>query len=247
MYLPIIMFLTFMLPLIVVIAGIKKNNLPYAVILQSVLALGFLLVMLFGFAWAAGEPLGVLILKDIDLTVKIIVENPDLLIIAGLEGVEKTEAANLLVEAYAIAINMIPSTLICWGMIFSYFDYKLISKSMKKRGKEVLMLPNFSEFSLPRRAIYGCLLIYLLSWIVVSLKMVSEDAMLLNVQAIIEFVFAVQGFAVVIFTIRQKKMNKILRWVIYISLFVFPFGRKFLALFGFFDLLVGMRQKLENK
>jgi len=247
MYLLTIMFLSFLLPFIIVLAGIKKNNLPYAVILQSALGLGFLLVMLFGFAWATGEPLGVLILKEIDLTVKTIVETPNLLKIAGLEGINKVEATTLLTEAYAVAINMIPSTMISWGLIFSYFDYKLISKSMKKRGKKVLMLPDFSEFSLPRRAIYGCLLIYVLSWIVVSLKMVSEDAMLLNVQAIIEFVFAVQGFAVVIFTTKQKKINKFLRWAIYIMLFVSPFGRKFLALFGFFDLLVGMRQKLEKK
>ncbi|MBK5245823.1 MAG: DUF2232 domain-containing protein [Peptostreptococcaceae bacterium] len=247
MYLFTIMLLTFILPLIIVLAGIKKNNVPYAVILQSALVLGFLLVMLFGFAWATGEPLGALILKEIDLTVKTIVETPNLLKIAGLQGIGKVEAANLLTEAYAVAINMIPSTMICWGLIFSYFDYKLISNNMKKRGKEVLMLPDFSDFSLPRRAIYGCLLIYVLSWMVVGLKIVSEDAMLLNVQAIIEFVFAVQGFAVVIYTTKQKKMNKILRWAIYIMLFVSPFGRKFLALFGFFDLLVGIRQKLENK
>jgi uncharacterized protein YybS (DUF2232 family) len=241
------MFLTFLIPLVIVLAGIKKNNLPYAVILQSALALGFLLVILFGFAWATGEPLGALILKEIDLTVKTIVETPDLLKIAGLEGIDKAEATNLLTEAYAFAINMIPSTIICWGLIFSYFDYKLISKGMNKRGKAVLMLPDFSQFSLPRRAIYGCILIYVLSWMVVGLKIVSEDAMLLNVQAIIEFVFAVQGFAVVIYTTKHKKMNKILRWVIYIILFVSPFGRKFLAIFGFFDLVVGIRQKLENK
>jgi len=247
MYLMTIMFLTFLLPLVVVSAGIKKNNHPYAVMLQSSLALGFLLVMLFGFAWATGEPLGVLILNEIDLTVKTIVETPNLLKISGLEGIDKVEAANLLTEAYAVAINMIPSTMICWGLIFSYFDYKLISERMKKRGKTVLMLPEFSEFSLPRRAIYGSLLIYVLSWMVVSMKMVSEDAMLLNVQAIIEFVFAVQGFAVVIYTTKQKKMNKVLRWVIYVTLFVSPLGRKFLALFGFFDLLVGIRQKLEKK
>ena len=247
MYLPIIMFLSFLLPLIVVLAGIKKKNLPYAVILQSSLVLGFLLVMLFAFAWSTGEPLGVLILKEIDLTVKTIVETPNLLKIAGLEGVSKAEAANLLSEAYAVAINMIPSTMICWGLIFSYFDYKLISKSMSKRGKTVLMLPDFTEFSLPKRAVYGCLLIYALSWMVVGLKIVSEDAMLLNVQAIIEFVLAAQGFAVVIYTTKHNKMNKILRWAIYIVLFVSPFGRKFLALFGFLDLLLGIRQKLEKK
>ncbi len=247
MYLLTITFLTFLLPIIVVSAGIKKNNPPYAVILQSSLALGFFLVMLFGFAWATGEPLGAVILKDVDLTVKTIVETPNLLKIAGLEGIGKIEAATLLTEAYTVAINMIPSTMICWGLIFSYFDYVLISKRSSKRGKSVLMLPDFSEFSLPRRVIYGCLLIYALSWMVVSLKMVSEDVMLLNVQAIIEFVFAVQGFAVVIFTTKQKKMNKVLRWAIYITLFVSPLGRKFLALFGFLDLLLGIRQKLEKK
>src|SRR5665648_125905 len=184
---------------------------------------------------------------EIELTVKTIVETPSLLKIAGLEGIGKAEAANLLTEAYAVAINMIPSTMICWGLMFSYFDYKLISNSMNKRGKTVLMLPAFSDFSLPRRAVYGCLLIYILSWMAVGLKIVSEDAMLLNVQAIIEFVFAVQGFAVVIYTTKQNKMNKVLRWAIYIVLLVSPFGRKFLALFGFFDLLVGIRQKLEKK
>ncbi len=247
MYFSTIMFLTFLLPIVVVFAGIKKNNHPYAVILQSSLALGFLLVMLFGFAWATGEPLGVLILKEVDLTVKTIVETPNLLKITGLEGIGKVEAASLLTEAYAVAINMIPSTMICWGLIFSYFDYMLISKKINKKGDEVLMLPDFSEFSLPRRVIYGCILIYALSWMAVGLKLVLQDVMLLNVQAIIEFVFAIQGFAVVIYTTKQKKMNKILRWAIYITIFVSPLGRKFLALFGFFDLLVGIRQKLEKK
>lgn len=247
MYFTTIIFLTFLLPIIVVISGIKKNNHPYTVILQSSLTLGFFLVMLFGFAWATGEPLSTLIINEVDLTVKTIVETPNLLKIFGLEGIDKIEAANLLTESYAVAINMIPSAMICWGLIFTYFDYKLISKWVSRRNKSVLMLPDFSEFSLSRRVIYGSILIYALSWMVVSLKIVSEDVMLLNVQAIIEFVFAVQGLAVAIYTTKQKKMNKVLRWAIYITLFVSPLGRKFLALFGFFDLLVGIRQKLEIK
>jgi len=247
MYLLTLIILTIFLPLFSVLGGIKKRMLPYAVILQSGLFMGFSLVLMFGYAWSIGEPLGVLILKEMDLAVQTIVVNPDLLKIVGLQGIDKAQAASILTDAYAMAINMIPSTIICWGLIFSYFDYMLISKIMNKRGKGITMLPDLSQFSLPRKAIYGSLLIYVLSWLAVSLKIVSEDAMLFNVQAIVAFVFAVQGLAVVMFTLNKKKMNKILRGAIYIALFVSPFGRNFLALFGFFDLIVGMRQKLEKK
>lgn len=247
MYLLTLIVLTMLIPLISVFGGIKKGMLPYAVILQSALFMGFSLVLMFGYAWSTGEPLGAVMLKEMGLAVNNIVASPELLKVVGLEGIDKTQAASILTDAYANAINMIPSSIICWGLIFSYFDYMIISKIMNKQGKAVLLLPSITEFSLPRIAIYGSLLIYALSWGAVSMNIVTENAMLFNVQAIIIFVFAVQGLSVVIYTLSKKKMNKILRWVIYITIFSSPFGRGFLALFGFFDLIVGIRQKLEIK
>lgn len=247
MYLLTLLILTILLPLILVLGGMKKGMLPYAVILQSGLFIGFSLVLMFGFAWSMGEPLGASILKETGATVKIIVDDPNLLKTFGLEGVGKEEATKVLTSAYALVINMIPSSIICWGIIFSYFDYSILSKIKRRKNAHILMLPAFSDFSLPRKAIYGSLLIYSLSWIAAATKLVSEEALLLNVQALIEFIFAAQGLAVTLYTLKQKKVNKFIAGTICMILFVFPFGRMFLALFGFFDLLVGFRQKLEKQ
>lgn len=247
MYLLTLMIITVLLPLIVVLGGIKRGMLPYAVILQSVLFLGFSLVMLFGFAWSTGEPLGASILKEINITVKTIVETPDLLKIMGLEGIEKAEASDILIKAYSFMINMLPSYILCWGMAFSYFDYLIISAIKKRMGKEVLMLPPFANFSLPRKALYGSLLIYGLSWLTVSLKIIPAEALLLNVQGLILFIFAVQGLAVSIYTIRKRNVPKIIGWIVCITLFFSAFGKVFLAGLGIFDLLMGIRQKLEKQ
>lgn len=247
MYLLTLMILTFMLPLIVVSGSMKKGMHPYAVILQSILFLGFSLVALFAFAWSTGEPLGVSILKEVNMTVKNIVEAPNLLKMVGLAEVEKAEATEILTSSYALLINVLPSSIICWGIVFSYFDYAILSKIKRRTGKDVLMLPDFSRFSLPMKAGTGCLLIYVLSWLTVSMGIVPAETMLSNVEALILFVFSCQGLAVVVYTTRQKKIPKALRWIVYISLFLSGFGRTFLALLGVFDLLVGIRQKLENK
>lgn len=247
MYLLTLIILTFLLPLVLVSGGIKKGMLPYAVLLQSTLFLGLSIVLLFGFAWATGEPLGTSILKEMEISVKTIVETPSLLKVVGLEGMSKAEATSMLTSAYALVINMLPSSIICWGIIFSYFDYFIISTIKKKRGKAVLMLPAFSSFSLPRKAIYGSMLIYALSWITVSMNIIPEEAMLLNVQALILFIFAGQGLAVALYTTSRKRIPRILSWITCAVLFLSPFGRGFLALLGFFDLLVGLRQKIEKQ
>jgi uncharacterized protein YybS (DUF2232 family) len=247
MYLFVVIVMTLLLPLILVAGGIKRGMWPYAVILQSVLFMSISLVVLFGLAWSGGEPLSVSILKELEIPVKTMVQNPDFLSTLGLEGVGEAEAEELLLKAYGALINLLPSTVLCWTIIFSYFYYFLLSTFKNKRKKEVQMLPEFSTFSLPRKAIYGSLIVYGLSWLATSAEVVGQEVLLLNVQALIIFVFAIQGLAVVSFTTKQKKFPKIFKMIMYLVLFGSSIGRIFLALFGFFDLLVGMRQKLEKQ
>lgn len=247
MYLFVIIVMTLLLPLLSVAGGIKRGMLPYAVILQSVLFMLTTLVVMFGFAWSGGEPLSVSILKELEIPVNIMVQNPDYLSALGLEGTKPTEAAEILMKAYGTLVNLIPSTVLCWTLVFSYLYYFFLSTYKNKRKKEVRMLPEFSTFSLPRKAIYGSMLVYALSYIAASTGMVGEEVLLLNVQNLIIFIFAIQGLAVSVHTTRQKKFPKIFKLIMYLVLFGSSMGRMFLALLGFFDLLVGMRQKLEKQ
>jgi len=247
MYLFVVIVMTLLLPLILVAGGMKRGMLPYAVILQSILFMSFSLVVLFGISWSSGEPLSESILKELEIPVKTMVQNPEFLSALGLEGMGIAEAEEIIMKAYGTLINLLPSTVLCWAVVFSYFDYYAISMYKIKRKKDVLPLPEFSTFSLPRKAIYGSLIIYGLSWLTVSIGMVGEEILLLNVQAMIVFVFAIQGLAVAVYTTQHKKFPKLVKMIMYLVLFGSSIGRIFLALFGFFDLLVGMRQKLEKQ
>lgn len=246
MYLLTIIMMTITLPLILVLAGIRRRQHPYGVILQSVMMLFLSMIILFAFAWSTGEPLAVSIMKDVELSVDQLVRMDSFLEMTGLSGAEEGEARTALLQLYGTLVNMLPSAMISWGILLSYLYYALISRLRNKLGKETPLLPPFSLFSLPRKAIYGSILIYALSWLAATAGWVAQDALLLNVRAMIEFVFAIQGLAVVFFTLKMKKIPVFLIVLIGGALFLSGLGRIFLSLLGFFDLLTGLRQKLQN-
>lgn len=247
MYLLTIIMMTVTLPLILVLAGIGRKQHPYGVILQSIMMLFLSMTLLFAFAWSAGEPLAVSIMKDVELSVDQLVRMDSFLEMTGLAGMEEGEARTALLQLYGTLVNMLPSAVVSWGILLSYLYYWVISRLRNKMGKETLLLPPFSLFTLPRKAIYGSLLIYALSWLAAAAGWVAQDTLLLNVRAMIEFVFAIQGLAVVFFTMKMKKVPGFLIVLIGGALFLSGLGRIFLSLLGFFDLLTGLRQKLQNR
>ena len=247
MYLLTIIMMTVTLPLILVLAGIGRKQHPYGVILQSIMMLFLSMTLLFAFAWSTGEPLAVSIMKDVELSVDQLVRMDSFLEMTGLAGMEEGEARTALLQLYGTLVNMLPSAVVSWGILLSYLYYWVISRLRNKMGKETLLLPPFSLFTLPRKAIYGSLLIYALSWLAATAGWVAQDTLLLNVRAMIEFVFAIQGLAVVFFTMKMKKVPGFLIVLIGGALFLSGLGRIFLSLLGFFDLLTGLRQKLQNR
>lgn len=247
MYLFTLIMMTLLFPLILVYGGISRKMHPYAVILQSVLIMTTGFVLLFVFAWSTGEPLSVSILKEIEISVAQMVRSPEVLNLLGLSETTGSDAIEILMEVYGMMVNLLPSTILSWGVVLSYLYYMFLSKLRNKLGRDTETLPAFSDFSLPRRAIAGSLLIYFLSWIAVTSGIVLEETMLLNVRALVEFVFALQGLAVSLYMVKQKRIPKIISVLVFVMLFMSGIGRMFLAMLGFFDLIVGLRQKIEKQ
>ena len=247
MYLLIIILLTLIYPLALVAIGIRKKLPPYHVIGKTLLSMTIFFVLIFAISAITGEPLGESIYKEIEFSVNEIVKTPSLLEALRLSDIETSEAKAVLMNVYTRLINMLPSIVITWGLVLAYLYYLSIAGILKKLDKEVLPMPPFSSFTLPRRAILGSFLIYVLSLIAVKLQIVAEDAMLLNIQSLIEFAFAIQGLAVMVFNITKRKINRFLGGLLCIIVFTSSLGRMLLSFLGFLDLLLGIRQKIENQ
>ncbi len=247
MYFVSLLSMTLLFPLIVVLIGMERRMRPYGVIVQSVVTLFLSMLLLFAFAKADGAPVAVSIMQDVTIAVNQIVEMDRFMETAGLSGTPKEEVKTLLLTAYEGLVQMLPSGVICWGILISYFYYALLSRLKNTGGGNTPMLPPFMLFSLPPGVLRGSILIYILSWLAVTAGWVGQDMLLLNVRAVLEFLFAIQGLATALFTMRWKRLSGTVTVFVGGVLFITGIGRLFLALLGLFDLLTGLRQKLQNQ
>ena len=109
------------------------------------------------------------------------------------------------------------------------------------------MLAPISEFSMPRRAVWGWIFIYLMSMGVALAGFSAGDVLLINSQLLFQFVFQIQGVAVMFYFCKMKKLNNIVPIILCLIVAASAMGQMLLCLLGFMDLGFGLRRMMKKR
>lgn len=149
-------------------------------------------------------------------------------------------------EVKILMARGVPGSMILFACLIAYLNYRWISWVLRQSSKKIGTLPPFWMFSLPRSAMLGSLLIYLLALMVSSMGIVDENILMYTFQVLFLFAFSLQGLAVISFYGTLKKMPKIIIMV-FCSIFILTApGHTFLFLLGLSDLSFDLRRRISR-
>ena len=140
----------------------------------------------------------------------------------------------------------VPGMIMVFSMVIAYLNYGIISWVIGKTGRKISKLPPLRVFSLPKSIVLGSFLIYVLSYITVSMGIIDKNLMLFNLELLFTFVFSIQGLAVVFYFAYFKKIPRIVT-VIVAGIFLFTrLGQTFLFLLGLTDVVLDIRKRFSQ-
>lgn len=166
--------------------------------------------------------------------------------VLGAEPPEPEAMQRMLDNMKETAKLAVPGLLITFCMIISYVNYAAISWAIAKSGRKISALPPFRLFSLPKNAVIGSLIIYVLSYLTVSAGIIDGSLMMYNLEMLFTFVFSIQGLAVVFYFGHLKRIPKIIVAVASGILFLTWFGQTFLFFLGLADVVLDIRKRISK-
>ncbi|MBF8982308.1 YybS family protein [Lutibacter sp. B2] len=138
---------------------------------------------------------------------------------------------------------MIPFMVISAGGFLAYINYRLTTYVLKRLGHKVEALPPIREVRLPKSIVMGTFLIMGLTIMTKNLGFANYTTLVLNVFLIFQFIYLIQGVAVVSYFMHSYKLRKPLRIFIYIFLLLNQMTAFMLAIIGFIDAIIDVRNR----
>lgn len=135
-----------------------------------------------------------------------------------------------------------PTILLLLSLIISYANYYISVVLIGKLGV-VVKMPRFSNFKLPSNIMYGTFAMLTGVYLLKFLKVDSYEAILINVVALISFMFVIQGLSVIDYLLIKAKMIigvRILLLMI-ITVFIAPLVT-IITILGLIDTLFDIRK-----
>lgn len=247
MYSNIILLLILVLPIPVLIRGIRKGENPYRVILEGAVLAGIGIAAVFIIAQMSGHSLGDEVEKTINSFSKILAENEQMAKSLGLENSSKAERIESYKALYNVGAQMMPAILLIMGLIVSYLEGLLFGRILKKDGVAINRVPPLREFTLPRTTIMGWFVIFILSWILKLTGFSGGEFILLNVNVLFEFTFALQGMALIFLFAYMKRIPKVVPVIVLIIMWFTSIGQMIMFFAGIVDLLLGLRKRIKPR
>lgn len=145
------------------------------------------------------------------------------------------------INSFLIMVRrMFPGIIISMGLIISTINYLILGKIIMKttHQRKTAML---SEFSLPGNIFGGILIIYLLSWILMSGDYLYKETLALNLGIILGLLFFMQGLAAIYYFLHTRT-KPLLRNIIMVCLCLAVPFYTFVVMIGFADALFNLRK-----
>ena len=247
MYLLLIFVMSLFVPLAVLPGMIKRGmQSPYRIVLYAALSSSAAALLVLIVASASGESVYGQISAAVNEMAGVLADNETMIDVLGMKDITAGERTDLIVKLYQETFKALPASIMTFNAVVAYFEYILLSRIMKNANPGVRLMPKFREFTLPGGAIWGIIIMYMVSWLMTSAEMLSDDLLYVNMDLIFDFVLSLQGISVVFMLFHMKKLPKAVAVIIIIVLWGTYMGRWMLVLLGMFDILLGLKTRIQS-
>lgn len=144
---------------------------------------------------------------------------------------------NILGSRFKELALLAPSLLLIFSLIFGGLNYIVSRAISQKMGLRVPRIPPFRLWKLPKGTGRGFLGIMVVALVGNLLKIKNFDIVLYTISSIFSFLLMIQGFSVICFYLKEKKVSKFLSVVIMILV---------LVIFSFLLIFLGMFEQMFN-
>ncbi len=152
------------------------------------------------------------------------------------------ETVDRLRQGMELLKDAVPIMIISSAFLLMILNYTVAIKILKRTGTKVNDLPKFRYYKLPKEAMTGLLVIYLLTFIVSKANLVNQEVLMLNVFMLVQYVFIIQGVAVAIYYMHQFKMHTVVKVITMIIILFSGIGAMILFYVGIVDIFVDIRK-----
>ncbi|MEW9121395.1 MAG: YybS family protein [Thermotaleaceae bacterium] len=145
-----------------------------------------------------------------------------------------------------MAAMVIPAAIMMSAVFLAYINYVLTVYILNRIGYKAEMLPPLRNIRLPKSILMGTFLIILLTYLTRYLNVVNYETLVVNVFVILQFIYFVQGIAVMLYFMNLYQLRKPMRVLIFVFLLFNQMGAFIIAMLGLTDALMNLR-KLEHQ
>ncbi|MCB6993523.1 YybS family protein [bacterium 210820-DFI.6.37] len=244
MYLTLMLLAAVILPVPVLTASMKKSVTPFRAVLEGVIAGAVGVVFIMILAAAAGNNIFDTLQDNTSYMAELLAGDPNMTALLGSDTTlaQRTKALN---ELYGQAAQLLPSSICIIAAVASYVEYILLSKVVKWNGTRAIPMTRFRDFDLPRNVVLGWLILFALSWIITKTGIMSSDIVYVNINALFNFAFSLQGISVLFMFCHKKRAPKAIAVIIIIFFLLSNLGKMMLMLLGFADVLFRLKERLK--
>ncbi len=231
MYISLLLFAAVLVPIPLIVKSIMRREGPYKACMDGIIGAGFAMVFVFILASQGENSIG----KELAL--------------AGEEMMKllTQEQADVFRPLYVNATNGVPGSMLVFTALCAYVEYILLSKVIKIKGEPALEMPPIREFLLPRSVIRGWLVMIILSWLSKLSGFSAGDLVMININILFEFTFALQGISLLFLWTYLKGVSKAVPVIVTIILWAMPAGMTLLFILGIVDVFIGLRYKIRPR
>lgn len=234
------LFLMFAPMVAIVTYGIKKRRKALEILGYS--SITFFLSFIVISAFVKGVS-GFNFITQLEESFKLAIEmQVDMIRDSGLSNLEVLRAKNLLEGVYKYILIIMPTILLLLSLMISYANYYISVVLIGKFGV-IVKMPRFSNFKLPNNIMYGIFAMFTGIFLLKFLKVDSYEAILINVVALISFMFVIQGLSVIDYLLIKAKMLIVVRFflLMIITVFIAPL-MTIITILGLIDTLFDIRK-----
>ncbi len=237
----LIMLITFFTPIVIIISGMRRGEFPDSLYKRAVIStLIAITVVLIG-----DTVMGGLLQQEINTSIELLKEVFEQVNLesAGINAEDFGATLDALGNSFILSI---PSYTIIWSLIIAFVAYKICYKIFTRKGnnKNLINMTYFKDITLKREFFSGVLIIFVLS-IIASFVLGSTGQIIYgNVSTVVEFLFIVQGMAVIVYFLTAKRVPNALAVAIAVFIYFLPFASLVLMILGVVEAIFGVRRRI---
>lgn len=237
------------MPVTYIRTGIGKNTPAFQVIARSTVYTGVGLFLVIALSDLVGASIVDQMSQAFDKASQMIATNEEIIAQLGLDKLSKDELTTQLDAMYKLVEASTIAMLLCTAAVINYIEYNIIVK-IKYKGKQIPpgRLARIRELNLEPQQLTGWFMIYLIAFMI-SLSGGGNaigTIALININLLIESVFALQGISVVFYFFHLKQKPPILAILVTVLLWLVPFGKDILFVGGFVDVILGLKKRIKG-